>query len=103
MGHRAFVSNLLNGFTALVRAGNGNCGTIPARPFFDWPLLAMLRSCCIALDGGRVDTADIEALSACYVAAAAQLRNHAFGSHHVICVRSRSLQSWDDVDVFFPC
>lgn len=97
--HQAFIRALRHGFTALLVGGTApDC----ARPFFDWHLLSMLRSCCLALRSSCVDDAEMRGLAVCYVAAVAQVRAHALGAtnaeHDV--VQQTGPRSWDAAESF---
>jgi len=104
--HGTFVYALSRAFSSLVRAGESPAEGMssPVRPYLDWRLFAMLRSCCLGLDKACKNSADTRKLDSCYAAAAAQLRAFTLRACGVVASgtggQQRS-QPWDAFDGFF--
>ena len=101
--HGAFVNALRHAFCSIVRAGDRSQKGSD-RPYLDWRLFAMLRSCCLGLDRASADPSEVRNLDSCYAAAAAQLRAHTLRVCGVVASDGGAQhrgQSWDAFDGFF--
>lgn len=108
--HWGFVHLLRITFQTLFRAGTTQGRILGAKMMFDWPLVAMARSCCLALDGntgGDLENGvNISALKHVYPALVAQLWVAHAGSargrrNGLTSMRGDKLNAWAAAEAVF--